>query len=501
MRARLGVTLRSSAPGVAVRGIVVFAVLAGLALGSLNSSALRAATAPHYPIFAIKSYLGRCLAAQTPATSLVIADCDNAADQAFGVEEIDPQHRVRLHLAEQCVAAQAMAADAAVHLEPCSDSPTQIFALDGDSIILDAKPDLVVRLSNAITKSGTSVALSERWLGDDELWDLVPPAGAAGIPTRGFVTVSDTASFTAALAAAGPNSVIELTPGAELDFEDLKCPFELPAGVTVRGSRRGTLFGPQFWLKQGHLTTPTQTCEPGLFLVDQPRSRITGLRIRGPGRDPNGKMPPMKGVNVVAVSVQAGARVYQRAIVDHNDISDWGVSAIDLQGPDDDDVVCPLVPQTDPGFVRIARNFIHDNRENHYANAEGYGLAAGSGAYPLVFANMFQKNGTSLTSDGAARSGYVAEANIFLSGNDSVDADVHGQTNDKNDTHHDGGISGLSGHVIANSFLRTDTGARHENFSVWSSSNSPETSAAFVFELHFLDWVEDQDRRSTRLTR
>ena len=252
-----------------------------------------------------------------------------------------------------------------------------------------------------------------------------------------------------------------------MDFEDLKCPFEIPAGVTIRGDRRGTLFGPQFWLKQGHLSTPTQTCEPGLFLVDKPRSRITGLRIRGPGRDPNGHMPPMKGVNVVAVSSPTpDRRVHLRAIVDHNDISDWGVSAVDLQGPDDDDVVCPLAPQTDPGFVRILRNYIHDNRENHYGNAEGYGLAAGSGADPLVFANMFQKNGTSLTSDGAARSGYVAASNLFLSGNDSVDADVHGQTNDPNDTHHDGGISGLSGHVIANSFLRTDTGARHENFSV-----------------------------------
>ena len=465
MCARLQVASRSS-PTVAMRGKFLSAVLAAVVFGSLASSGLLAATAPRYPIFAIKSYLGRCLAVQTPATALVIADCDNAADQAFGVEEIDPQHRVRLHLAEQCVGAQAMAAGAAMRLEPCSEAPDQSFALDGDSIILDANPEFVVRLSHAVTRSGTSVALGERWLGDDELWDFVPPAGAIGNPTRGFVTASDIASFTAALAAAGPNSVIQLTPSAELDFQDLNCPFEIPAGVTVRGSRRGTLFGPQFWLKQGHLSTPTQTCEPGLFFVDQPRSRITGLRIRGPGRDPNGKMPPMKGVNVVAVSVQAGARVYLRAIVDHNDISDWGVSAIDLQGPDDDDVVCPLAPQTDPGFVRIMRNFIHDNRENHYANAEGYGLAAGSGAYPLVFANMFQKNGTSLTSDGAARSGYVARANLFVSGNDSVDADVHGQTNDKNDTHHDGGISGLSGHVIANSFLRTDTGARHENFSV-----------------------------------
>jgi hypothetical protein len=467
MRARPEVASRSSSPGIAARRKIVSAILSGLAFGSLYSGGLAADSAPRYPPFAIKSYLGRCLAAQAPATTLVIADCNNAADQAFGVEELDPDHRVKLHLAEQCVGAQATAADAAVRLEPCSDDPTQIFALDGDSIILDTKPELVVRLSNAITKPGTPVTLGERWLGDDELWDFVPPAGAVGTPTRGFVTVSDSAGFVTALAAAGANTVIQLTPGAELDFQDLNCPFEIPAGVTVRGSRRGTLFGPQFWLKQGHLSTPTQTCEPGLFLVDQPRSRITGLRIRGPGRDPNGKMPPMKGVNVVAVSSPApNRRIYLRAIVDHNDISDWGVSAVDLQGPDDDDVVCPLAPQIDPGFVRILRNYIHDNRENHYANAEGYGLAAGSGADPLVFANMFQKNGTSLTSDGAARSGYAATSNLFLSGNDSVDADVHGQTNDKNDTHHDGGISGLSGHVVGNSFLRTDTGARHENFSV-----------------------------------
>jgi hypothetical protein len=454
---------------VLARGKIIFAVLAGLAFASLNSSILPAETAPRYPIFAIKSYLGRCLAAQTTPPALVIADCDNAADQAFGVEEIDADHRVRLHLAEQCVGAQAMAADAAVRLEPCSDAATQVFALDGDSIILDAKPELVVHVSNAITKSGTPVALNERWLGDDELWDFVPPAGTVASPTRGFVTVSDTASFIVALAAAGPNSVIQLVPGAELDFQDLKCPFEIPAGVTVRGSRRGTLFGPQFWLKQGHLST--LPCD-ALFVVDQPRSRITGLRIRGPGRDPHGQQPPMKGVSVVAVSTQNGARVYLPAIVDYNDISDWGISAIDLRGPDDDNPVCPLAPQTDPGFVRIVRNYIHDNRENGYnppgnfEGAEAYGLAAGSGAYPLVFANMFQKNGTSLTSDGASRSGYVAVSNLFLSGNDSADADVHGNTNQKGDVNHDGGIAGLVGHVIGNSFLRTDTGANSENFSL-----------------------------------
>ena len=216
MRARPEVASRSSSPGIAARGKILSAVLAALAFGSLNSGALPADSASRYPIFAIKSYLGRCLATLAPATTLIIADCDNAADQAFGVEELDPDHRVRLHLAEQCVGAQAMAADAAVRLEPCSDAPAEIFALDGDSIILDANPELVVRLSNAITKLGTPVSLGERWLGDDELWDFVPPAGAVGNPTRGFVTVSDNASFAAALEAAGANSVIQLTPGRRI---------------------------------------------------------------------------------------------------------------------------------------------------------------------------------------------------------------------------------------------------------------------------------------------
>ena len=254
MRARPEVALRSSLHGIAARREIVSAVLAGLAFGSLYLSALAADSGPRYPTFAIKSYLGRCLAAQAPATTLAIADCDNAADQAFGVEELDPQHRVRLHLAEQCVGAQAMAADAAVRLEPCSDAPTQIFALDGDSIILDANPELVVRLSNAITKPGTPVALSERWLGDDESWTSCHRPARWGARRADSSTVSYSAGFVAALAAAGANTVIQLTPVAELDFQDLACPFEIPAGVTVRGSRRGTLFGPQFWLNRGNLS-------------------------------------------------------------------------------------------------------------------------------------------------------------------------------------------------------------------------------------------------------
>jgi hypothetical protein len=91
-------------------------------------------------------------------------------------------------------------------------------------------------------------------------------------------------------------------------------------------------------------------------------------------------------------------------------------------------------------------------------------MVAGSGAYPLVLGNTFQKNLQSLSSDGYARSGYVAVANLFMGGNGSVDADVHGPNGIPKDTGHDGGISGLAAQVVGNTFLHADGGGRHANF-------------------------------------
>jgi hypothetical protein len=128
-------------------------------------------------------------------------------------------------------------------------------------------------------------------------------------------------------------------------------------------------------------------------------------------------------------------------LVDHNDISDWGaLSAVDLKGPDidSDNIHCPQFPQSGPQPVHVFRNFIHDNH---------YGVAAGSGAYPLVFANMLQKNTHSTTADGYAFSGYMAVANLFMSGDY---ADVHGTT----PPNHDGGPAGMAAQVTGNTFLR-----------------------------------------------
>jgi hypothetical protein len=444
------------------------------------------AAAPSFPLFTIQSYMGRCLNMTPPVLkpavnglepALAIADCDGSVRQQFGVQELDPSHHVRLHGGGACIEAATATDGAAVTLQPCSVSAGQIFDLDGDSILLDSNPDLAVRLKDGVTQGGTPVALGRRLLSDVELWDITSLDKPPRPPTGGFVTVADGGALQTALADAGPNSVIQIPPGAMIQFDDLPTPFAIPEGATLRGDRRGVLLGPQVWLSKGHMATgPTD--DPGLLIMQSSRSRITGLRIRGPGRDPNGKMPPMKGVNMMT-STADGTDISK--LLDHNDISDWGTSAVDLKGPHPDEPNCPLTTPSAPQAIHVFRNFIHDNLQNGFGNAfaesEGYGLAAGSDSYPLVFANMFQKNVHSVTADGAAQSGYVAVGNLFASGNVSVDADVHGN-GDKN---HDGGFAGMSAQLIGNTFLRNDGAGNDSEHANFSLRGLPCSGVAAVF--------------------
>jgi hypothetical protein len=418
--------------------------------------------AARFPLFTIKSYMGRCLN-MTPPAALSIADCDGSVNQQFGIRELDSMHHVQVHGAGGCIGAQAATDGAAVTLQPCSSAKTQIFDLDGDSILLDSNPDLVVQLKNSATRAGTPVVLSRRLLSDVEFWDItsldVPPRS----PTSGFVTVPNGPTLQAVLATAGLNTVIEIPPGTTIQFEDLPQPFAIPAGVTLRGDRRGALLGPQIWLSKGHTSTGPGD-DPGLFIMSSSRSRITGLRIRGPN-SPNNTGPPMKGVQMIVATVdqsQSPVRMDFSELVDHNDISEWTTSAVDLAGPDVDAMACPLTAPTGPQAIHVFRNYIHDNKKG----GDGYGLVSGSGAYPLVFANTFQKNVHSVLTDGYAESGYVAVANLFMPGNVSVDTDVHGETGNAGDTHHFGGISGMAAQVVGNTYLRTDTGNKTANFTL-----------------------------------
>src|SRR5262249_30727765 len=99
------------------RAAPVFALLMLAAIGSAaQSQTVEPSAAVRFPLFTIKSYMGRCLN-MTPPAVLSIADCDGSVRQRFGIEELDPMHRVRVHGgAGACIQAHAAADGAAVTL-------------------------------------------------------------------------------------------------------------------------------------------------------------------------------------------------------------------------------------------------------------------------------------------------------------------------------------------------------------------------------------------------
>src|SRR6516164_5472122 len=163
---RLSPLLRSAS-------LIAFLTLAAAA-SEVRSQSGEAAAA-RLPLFTIKSYMGRCLN-MTSENSLKVdglepalssANCDGSVRQQFGIEELDRSHHVRLHGAGACIETASATDGASVALRQCSASSGQVFDLDGDSILLDSNPDLVVSLrpvrrsfsaggSRATSSSGTS---------------------------------------------------------------------------------------------------------------------------------------------------------------------------------------------------------------------------------------------------------------------------------------------------------------------------------------------------------
>lgn len=395
------------------------------------------------PLFYFQSFMGRCLdygaPPQVAGSPVFIYGCNQTLAQQVGVEEMPRlgAHQVRLHAGSLCIGTESNppAAGSALALQGCSGQPGQIFALDGDSILLDSNLDLVVQLKDGVTKNRTPLVLGARAVSDVELWDTVAVDNSGRQPTTGFVSVSNGADLQSKLAAAGPGTVIQVS--ADISFSDLAAPLSVGPRVTIRGDRRGEAEGPQIMLSPGHDNT-------GLFATKGgDHVRITGLRLRGAGRDPGGSQPALKGINGDAGVV---------AWIDHNDISDWTTSGIDLNGTDDDDITCPATIPVRSQIVRIFRNFIHDNSQVH---TDGYGVVSGSGSDPLIFGNMFQKNYHSIASDGFALSAYSAISNLIMPGDGDTDVDMHGQSA-KSGTHDFGGIGGIGVEASNNTFLGTD---------------------------------------------
>jgi hypothetical protein len=405
------------------------------------------------PQFYFKSYMGRCLdfgpPPQIPGTPVFIFDCNGTVAQQVGVEEISSlgAHQVLLRAGNLCIGTNSTSplAGTALFLQICGTLGGQLFALDGDSILLDSNLDLAVQLKDGVTKSRTPLVVGARQVSDTELWDMEATDGSARRPTSGFIAVStdgdpvlQAEALRQALVTAGRGTVIEIPPG-EISFHDLAEPLPVSERVTIRGDRRGVLLGPQISLSSG-------PDESSLFVTTGDHARITGLRLRGPGRDRT--EPSLKGVNGDG-SVSA--------LIDHNDVSDWTTSDIDLFGhPFMEPLECPAPLPVRSQIVRVFRNYIHDS-------PHGYGVVSGSGSNPLIFGNTFQKTHHSVSSDGFALSAYSAVSNLFMPANEDTDVDVHGELPTPNDTDDFGGIGGLGAEVLNNTFLgtgRTNFGVR-----------------------------------------
>jgi hypothetical protein len=428
------------------------------AKGALAALLLCSATAqvpPAFPTFYAKSYAGRCLdfgpPPQVAGSPVFIYDCNRTVSQQIGIQEISPasklppaqSHAVLLHAGTKCIGSKIISQITApsLQLEECTGAPSQQFLLDGDSIMLASNRSLAVQFQNARSVSRTPLVLARRELKDTEFWDFTPTDGVARKLTDGFISVRSESDLRNALQNAAPNTVLVVDGGASLVFKDLPGPLLIPGGVTIRGGRRGVNLGPRILLSPGHK-------DLALFQNAGNNVRITGLRIRGPGRDPNGSLPGMSGIR---------ADDKFPVIIDHNDMSDWTTAAVNVVGPQEDDLTCQA-PILRLLTVIVTRNFIHDNEEkNESQSSYGYGVASGSNAFPLIEGNTFLANVHSVPGDGYALTGHHVFDNLFLSkviSGSGGDVDMHGQNGNPNDSSHVGGIGGTAVEVARNTFLR-----------------------------------------------
>jgi hypothetical protein len=443
-------------------------------------AAVTGQSAPVNPIFAVRSYGGKCMEygrALTPddppliGSPVFINQCNVAVAQQIRVEELTdrPGHLVILRAGDKVIgaktgpiASQAMSPAAPgdigiadqtpLETQGFNNSPGQIFALDGDSIILAANRKLVVEVENNRGKNLTPLVLGQRDLDDSEFWDFIA-LGSSLRPTSGFMSVSTKEKLKdllpeiqpepgtpGAAAQAKPGTVIEVNASIELTGTILV----IPAEVTIRGDRRGAR--PRYELYSADV--------PGysMVVINGNHVRITGLRLRGPSRD---LYPNTDGKGIQAPQAFT-------SIIDHNDLLDWPVSAISVTGlfsdPGSDD---PRDPRTIPRNVRIARNFIHHNRRAGL----GYGVDAGNyGGDPLIEGNTFLENRHAIAGDGTRNTGYRAWFNLVMHdapdyGNGiQQDFDMHGTGNDP--CQHCGGIAGRYIDIAWNTFL----GGDRENF-------------------------------------
>jgi hypothetical protein len=425
------------------------------------------------PPFVVRSYGGKCLdfgpPPQVKGSPVFIYDCNGTIAQQVSIEEVDDRHDVILRAGDKVIGVKEdvvifpAAAAPAAGVAPEPETPLelqneasrltilsrpQVFALDGDSIILAANRNLVVQVQNNRGANRTPLVLGPRNLADAEFWTFsgTGPLGAAFKPTSGFVRVGPLPGqkdLASALGEAHWGTVIEVDDaGIPFNLKNLPA-LQIAAGVTIRGDRRNTHLGPELWAPND-----TDQMAPGAMLdIAGDQVRITGLRIRGP--------TPNLDTKLAAQGILAHDRFM--SIIDHNDLSEWPSAAVAVTG---DDVRDHRDPRSRPQNVRIARNFFHHNQRAGF----GYGVVMGYGGYPLIEGNTFLSNRHAIAGSGGEFDGYRAWFNLVQYpaphyGDDiEQDFDMHGLL----DTcgMHCGGIAGEYMEIAGNTFL----GSNRYNF-------------------------------------
>lgn len=403
------------------------------------------------------------------AASVFLNDCERA--NAIVVQEINGRHEVILHAGNSVIGIHnppintlggppaRPQTEYALELQRynpiLATTSNQVWALDGDSIILarsracittdPANPcppppplplpplsgQVVIQVQNARGSNGSPLVAGVRNLADSEFWDFNAIDGSDKDPTNGFVragypgdpaTAYDTllsllrpldgsycqnASSVCQPSPAGPGTVIKIYPGADINLTGLS-QLQIPAGVTIRGNRRGTLPGPLL-----HWDSAPPDVTSTMLEIFGDEVRITGLRLQGQSDGGEESQPHSRGLLVHDDQ-------YIHSIVDHNDISQWtnvgvvvnGSDTLEMNSACDANNVEAQDPTARPHKTFVVRNFIHHNQRQE----GGYGVEAYFGGYPLVEGNTFVSNRHAIASGyGSAHSGYRARLNLVLS--------------------------------------------------------------------------------------
>ncbi len=290
-----------------------------------------------------------------------------------------------------------------LELQDYAGSEGQIFALDGDSIILAADRNLVAEVQNARGTNKTPLVLGPRDLDDSEFWTFTATDGSGKRPTSGFVYVpqysnplEQTLAFVNAVhqANGNPGTVIEIDPNASIElsgssvihFGWFNDPWRSPrAHVSAQNCGRGGKH--------------TMGCS---ILVITMCASLACV-VRGPSRQTEDN-----GLDARGMATHGNAL---RLIIDHNDMSDWTTAAVFVS--EDSPQECDNWDISRAPDVRVARNFIHHNQRQN----GGYGVFAQMWAgIRWSRGNTFVSNRHAIKAGGEAYTGYRAWHNLILSG-------------------------------------------------------------------------------------